>query len=368
MQSKDTAKTSSANFNEFEAIETQQWQAAIEKFLKGKALESLDIEFEEDIRISPILRANDDYLSLSSTALPYPSSWSMCSYILVGNQHTIKSINHSILDALSRGSNALIIAVNKPLKSEELLQLFKGVEFAYIQVHFQLNLDPSIQSETLEHLAHHFSGQADRFSFDFNNTPQNSHLLETCQHLLGGCRPFCLQLSEASSDAMAQAFYTLSLYIDSCLEKGEILEDILRRVRFEYPSTLDYFGSIAGMRAIRILWNGLLIAYNPSENIPCFIHCNVRMNSTEAPYQNMIKASTQTMSAAVAGANSIWVEPSKGIENADDFSRRIALNVQHILQSESYLNKIADPAAGAFYIESLSKKIADKAWQQFCSL
>jgi len=82
----------------------------------------------------------------------------------------------------------------------------------------------------------------------------------------------------------------------------------------------------------------------------------------------MIAATTQAMAAALAGVDSIYIRPCNGKEQADDFTRRIARNVQHILQSESYLNRVVDPSAGSYYIENLTVAIAEKAWQQFCNL
>ncbi len=368
MQSKDNTKDTSALFNEFEGVETHQWQSAIEKFLKGKSIETLDIHLEEGIRISPVVRAEADYFDRTSVSTNFPSNWLMCTYFEIDEKKSLDRVNKLILDALSRGANSLSLAINKQLTVSELTQLFQGVELAYIQVHFQLNLDDEQQQKCLQNLGQLYQVHAAQLSFGYRNNADNYTILYTCQPLFSASRNLTIILSDSSTKSMAQALYQLSKQIDFLLAKGLAIETILRQVRFEYPAGIDYFGTIAGMRAIRILWNGLLNAYKSSEKIACFLHVNVWMNATSDPYQNMIKASTQTMSAAVAGANSIYVEPSKGIEKADAFSRRIALNIQHILQSESYLNKIADPAAGAYYIENITQKIADKAWQQFCKL
>lgn len=368
MQSKDNTKDTSALFNEFEGVETHQWQAAIEKFLKGKAIETLDIHLEEGLRISPLVRAGANYFDRTAVSTNFPSNWHMCTYFEIDEKKPLDGVNKLILDALSRGANSLSLAINKPLAVHDIAQLFQDVELAYIQVHFQLNLDDEQQQECLQNLAQLYQEHAAQLSFGYRYNGDKYTILYTCQPLFSASKNLTIILSDSSTKSMAQALNLLSKQIDFLLDKGLPIETILRQVRFEYPAGVDYFGTIAGMRAIRILWNGMLKAYQSTENIACFLHVNIWMNTTSDPYQNMIKASTQTMSAAVAGANSIYVEPSKGIEKADAFSRRIALNIQHILQSESYLNKISDPAAGAFYIESITKKIADKAWQQFCKL
>ena len=83
----------------------------------------------------------------------------------------------------------------------------------------------------------------------------------------------------------------------------------------------------------------------------------------------MLRTTTETMSAAIAGADSISVAPFDiAFKEADDFSYRIARNQQLLLKEESYLDKIVDPAAGSYYIENLTDSIAQYAWQNFVAI
>ena len=61
-------------------------------------------------------------------------------------------------------------------------------------------------------------------------------------------------------------------------------------------------------------------------------------------------ATTQSMSAILGGVDALQVTPSDTLQNPDNdnFSRRMARNVQHILRLECYLDKVADPAAGSY--------------------
>ncbi len=84
------------------------------------------------------------------------------------------------------------------------------------------------------------------------------------------------------------------------------------------------------------------------------------------PYVNMLRSTTEAMSAAVAGADSISVLPfDNAYKEADEFGYRIARNQQLLLKEESYLEKIVDPAAGSYYIENLTDQIARGAWEHF---
>ncbi|MCX6271227.1 MAG: methylmalonyl-CoA mutase family protein, partial [Bacteroidetes bacterium] len=84
------------------------------------------------------------------------------------------------------------------------------------------------------------------------------------------------------------------------------------------------------------------------------------------PYVNVLRTTTETMAAAIAGADVISVGPfDQTFTSPDDFSMRIARNQQIILQEESYLGKIIDPGAGSYYIEKLTDALAARAWELF---
>ncbi|MDV7393168.1 methylmalonyl-CoA mutase family protein, partial [Arthrospira platensis SPKY1] len=85
---------------------------------------------------------------------------------------------------------------------------------------------------------------------------------------------------------------------------------------------------------------------------------------------NMIRASTQAMSAAIGGADLIYVLPANHAldEASTAFTRRIARNVQHVLKMESRLHQVLDPGAGSYYIEKLTDKLAAQAWAKFQEL
>ena len=80
----------------------------------------------------------------------------------------------------------------------------------------------------------------------------------------------------------------------------------------------------------------------------------------------MLRGTTETMSAAIAGVDSIEVLPfDYAFRAPGEFSNRIARNVQSILKEESRFNKIIDPAAGSYYIENLTASIISAAWNLF---
>ena len=74
------------------------------------------------------------------------------------------------------------------------------------------------------------------------------------------------------------------------------------------------------------------------------------------------------MSAIIGGVDELVVTPSNATyEVADNFSHRIARNVQHLLKYESHFEKVVDPSQGSYYIEKLTEELASRAWEEFLS-
>ncbi len=130
---------------------------------------------------------------------------------------------------------------------------------------------------------------------------------------------------------------------------------------------------IAKLRAARLLWAQIVKAYNPAdeESAKMIAHSetNTYNKTVYDPYVNMLRTQTEAMSAALGGAHSITVLPFNAIyEDTTEFSERIARNQQLLLKEESHIDKIADPSAGSYYIESLTDSIADQAWKLFLEI
>ena len=84
------------------------------------------------------------------------------------------------------------------------------------------------------------------------------------------------------------------------------------------------------------------------------------------PYVNMLRGTTEAMSATLAGVHSLEVTPfNASYETPDEFSKRIARNTELLLKHESHFDQVVDPAGGSYYIENLTKSIANEAWKLF---
>lgn len=130
---------------------------------------------------------------------------------------------------------------------------------------------------------------------------------------------------------------------------------------------------IAKFRAARMLWARIVEQYSPSDIGSCRMMIHAATTSFNLTlfdsYVNMLRTQTEAMSAAVAGVESISVTPFDSVyEEPTGFALRIAKNQQLILKHESHLDKVADPAGGSYYIESLTASIAAEAWKLFLSI
>lgn len=195
-------------------------------------------------------------------------------------------------------------------------------------------------------------------------------------------------------------------YLAALTDMGLNAFDVARHMVFNFAIGSSYFMEIAKLRAARMLWSRIIDAYNGSaskneEQQPAAGSSvnNARISSDDAkttagsnegtplpqmfvhaltsnwnksiydPYVNMLRTTTEAMAAAIGGADSICVNAfDNTFKKADAFSYRMARNQQIILKNEAYFNKVADPAAGSYYIEKLTDDMAASAWALFLQL
>ena len=148
------------------------------------------------------------------------------------------------------------------------------------------------------------------------------------------------------------------------------IDDIAPRIKFNFGVGSNYFMEIAKLRAARLLWAKVVNAYGPknTEVTKMHIHsANISFNKTiYDAHSNMLRTTTETLSALLGGTDSFTVLPyNASFEWPNEFAERIARNQQLLLKEESFIDKIADPSAGSYYIETLTDELIEKAWNLF---
>lgn len=182
--------------------------------------------------------------------------------------------------------------------------------------------------------------------------------------------------NNSGGDIVQELAFGISMgseYLSQLTDRGLTADFAASKIRFSFGTGSDYFMEIAKLRAARLLWSVVVKGYKPSdyESLRMDIHCvTSRWNKTvHDPYMNMLRTQTEAMSAILGGTDSLTVEPFDTVSRQpDEFSERIARNQQLILKEEAYFDKVADPAAGSYYIEKLTNLLADNAWKLFLKI
>jgi methylmalonyl-CoA mutase len=143
--------------------------------------------------------------------------------------------------------------------------------------------------------------------------------------------------------------------------------DFNKNIRLSYGVGQYYLLEIAGLRALRMLWSNLSSAYGDTASAPDIHAVTGLFNKTVYdPYVNMLRTTTEAMSAAIGGCSSMTVLPyNVCIGEADSFASRIARNTQLVLKDEAKFDRFVDPAKGSYFIEKATDLIAKEAWTLF---
>lgn len=177
-------------------------------------------------------------------------------------------------------------------------------------------------------------------------------------------------MQEAGATADIELAYTLAdglQYIRTGLAAGMDIDSFAPRLSFFWAIGMNHFTEIAKMRAARMLWAKLVKQFKPKnpKSLALRTHCQTSgWSLTEQdPYNNVSRTCIEAMAAALGGTQSLHTNAlDEAIALPTDFSARIARNTQIYIQQETGITKTVDPWAGSYYVENLTKEIADKAW------
>lgn len=159
-------------------------------------------------------------------------------------------------------------------------------------------------------------------------------------------------------------------YLHRLTEKGVTPDAVARRIRFHFPVGMSFFMEIAKLRAARLLWSQVTDMFGVKDDESRKMHAHVRTSwwhqTKYDPYVNMLRATVESMAGVIGGAEAMYTAPFDEVAGTPGvFSKRIARNLQIILREESQLGQVTDPAAGSYYIETLTSEVAQKAWALF---
>jgi methylmalonyl-CoA mutase len=392
-------------FPEFPPITVADWEERIIKDLKGADYEKKLVYMPvEGFKVKPYFTAEDlkevEYLAQYPDTFPYTrgtkkagNEWFIRQDIVVSD---LKRANEKALDILMKGIDSLGFNLedNKDYSKDDLDLLLKNIFAEMVEINF------SAGRNSLQVMKNHYEMLV-RYNRDFQKifgsvefdpfgrlVTQGNYFfskeedLETCQQLIKIAEHLphftVIEVNgehfhNAGATIVEELAFSLASgaeYLTQLTEKGLSVNKVAPKMRFRFATGSNYFLEIAKYRAARLLWAHIVKAYGPSrEDVAKMTVHAVTSKWNKAvydPYVNLLRTTTEAMSSIIAGIDSLTVGPFNEVfEKPDDFSSRIARNQQMLLKEESYLDQVVDPAAGSYYIESLTDSITSEAWKLF---
>lgn len=391
-------------FAEFQPVPTQQWEEVIAKDLKGADYEKrLVWKTMEGFSVRPYYRAEDlnelMHLNSSPASFPYVRGTKEDNNWLVRQGYcaweSFKKANEQAVDGLKKGVESIAFCVDgaKEISEEKMSVLLNGIDLSSTEVNFEgcSCATPAIITSFLAIAQKQGANPANvKASFDFDPIRTLSTTGNFCCGEYKATLKKCIEavkdypqirvvgveayaFSDAGSTIAQELGFAMaagSEYLNILTELGFNADEAASRLKFTFAIGPNYFMELAKFRSARLLWANIAQQYGAKEEraLKINIHAvTAQWNMTVYDsYVNMLRGTTEAMSAALAGVDSLEVLPFDYIyREPSEFSNRVARNTQIILKEESYFNKITDPAAGSYYIENLTSSISVEAWRLF---
>jgi methylmalonyl-CoA mutase len=358
-------------FNDFAPVSAKEWKQKIQFELKGADYnETLIWNTPENIKVKPFYDKEDlkEVISVATKA----SEFKICQTIFVHD--TNKSIARA-LDSLNRGAESLFFTIED--EKIDIAKLLEKLPLGNTPIFFHLSFISIDFVQKLETIAKTKKatiycnidpiGQLAKEGNWFTSHEKNN--FDTLNNLIKNNTSLSLisvnsaLYQNAGANIVQQIAYTLA-HANEYFNHIEITTP--QTMVLEIAVGTNYFFEIAKLRAIRLLFNIIASEYN--QNWSCHLVVTpTKRNKTLYDYNvNMLRTTTECMSAILGGADTIVNLPYDALYHKDnEFGDRIARNQLLILKNESYFDKVNNPSDGSYYIESLTQQLADKALALF---
>ncbi len=178
-------------------------------------------------------------------------------------------------------------------------------------------------------------------------------------------------MQEAGATLSQELAYTLAdgmEYVRAAMDKGLDVDAFAGRLSFFFCIGMDMFMEAAKLRAARQMWAQIMTDFGAKSERSKMLrtHCQTSGVSLtmQDPYNNVVRTTVEAIAATLGGTQSLHTNAfDEAIALPTETSARIARNTQLILQHETGMTRVVDPLAGSYYVESLTKQLADEAWK-----
>jgi methylmalonyl-CoA mutase len=363
-------------FEEFPPVTTEQWEAAIRKDLKGADYDKrLVWRTDAGIAVRPYYRRENldglDYLlDQKPGEFPYTRGTSATNDWKVREE--IDAVdpgeaNAAARKALTSGADEICFRRAVPLTLTDLHMLLDGLEKT--AVHFWADAEPAALVELLID-----SGIPMRGCMKLHPFTDADLAASFLKRSPGPAfRPVAIRRAsflEAGATSTQQVGFLLAAgieYLKWMIDRGVTVDQAAQGLTFCFSVGSSYFFQIARFRAFRMLWARAVESFGGSPDASkayIFARTADWNQSIYDPYNNVLRGTTEAMSAAIGGVDTLAVAPfDETFRNPDEASRRLARNTQIILKQEAWLDRAVDPGAGSYYIEVLTDSLARASWK-----
>jgi methylmalonyl-CoA mutase len=356
--------------NDFNPVSSKQWKQKIQFELNGSDYnQTLIWNSPEDIQVKPFY--HKDEFAGSFNVNSKATQFQICQNIFV---HNLEKSNHRAIDSINRGAESLRFTIED--EKIELSKLLQNIDLEKITIYFNLSFLSFDFTKKIEALAKgkktkiycnldpigQLAKEGNWFTTKEKTNFDTLNILSTTSSNTSLIGIDASLYQNAGANMVQQIAYSLA----HANEYFNRITTINQPIVFEMAVGTNYFFEIAKLRSLRILFH--LIAKEYNHNFDCHILVTpTKRNKTIYDYNvNMLRTTTECMSAILGGANAIANLPYDALYHKNnEFGDRIARNQLLILKHESHFDKVNNPADGSYYIESLTHQLAEKALALF---
>ncbi len=361
-------------FQEFPAVSRNEWKTRATAELKDTPYEKIVWKTPDGFELEPWYSREEKGNFLLIPPGKSANSWINCRLINVTDP---AAANSAAIKSFSADVSAIEFRISNPAhcSPENLAIMLSGIELHALPVYFSGNLPPA--DELLAVLASIEGFSKNEGGIIGALSPASQEMdaaygkwLETLpafRIFTVDTLPFHEQGSTPSQE-IALALAGASDMLNRFTEKGIAADRIVSAMEIILPVGTSHFTELAKPRALRYLLGHLLKAYgaDPGALPRLFAKTSGRAISLLDPFTNVLRLTTEAVSAILGGYGTLQIVPfDNGLSVENDTAERITGNIHLILRSEAALDHVIDPAAGSNYIETLTSKLAESAWDTF---
>ncbi|GAB5550515.1 MAG: hypothetical protein Sapg2KO_01060 [Saprospiraceae bacterium] len=351
-------------FNEFKPTSKQEWLDKVVKDTKGKrALEDFNWQLDS-LTVSPFHHQDDIEELLPNLSIRADNNWEIGTSIVCKDP---KTANQQALTALESGAQALCFIFEEVPDKKQLEIALTNIQHEWISTHFRAPVMayPNLINQFLDLLQDKKQDPAKvPCVFSSTETAGDLSAIQTSHPDLPKASFQTVKVAKSDTVRdLAEALVKVNQCLIALAESNIDFRSELPPIQCLILLEDQYFPFLAKVRALRVLVQQVYKAWGVSMPPLKIIAELDEATLSEDENYNRIKMTSQAMSAVTAGIDTLFLSTPKGEET--DFSRRISLNIQHLLQQESFMGRVADPAAGSYFIDHLTKELAEQAWALF---